>query len=181
MSEIQKLSLNNKLFCCSVVLVTNPRTTHNGSIRASGWLSFHLCLLRYSGFILKLGWSLNHNKLFSLDWKMLWDRPDTSTASFWTNKLQMLPLQNTPSTMISVKDISDYNYEGEWGSRKAQHQDYDSLISISHQRWSIDFLPNSITVKRDVLRLSTSHAHPGAWWESMKEGGKRQKAITEVL
>lgn len=56
-----------------------------------------------------------------------------------------------------------------WGSTKAQHQDYDSLISISHQRWSIDFLPKSITVKKDVPRLSKSRTHPGAWWESMKE------------
>lgn len=139
-------------------------------------------LVRYSGFILKLDWYLNHNKLFRVDGKMLWvSWPDTWTASFWTNKLQSFPLKNTPSTMISVKDISDYNYEGEWGSTKPQHQDYDSLISISHQRWSIDFLPNSITVKRDVPRLSTSHAHPGARWESTKEGGERQKAMTEVL
>lgn len=52
--------------------------------------------------------------------------------------------------MVSVKDISEYNYEARSRFTKAQHQDYDSLISISHQRWSIDLLPNRISVKRDV-------------------------------
>lgn len=67
---------------------------------------------------------------------------------------EFLPLQQqtAPTTMISAKDITDYNYEGEWESTKAQHQDYDSLISISPQNWSIDFLPESITVKRDMPR-----------------------------
>lgn len=41
------------------------------------------------------------------------------------------PPLNRPPTMISAEDISEYNYRREWGSAKAQHRDYDSLISIS--------------------------------------------------
>lgn len=97
------------------------------------------------------------------------------------HKLKFFSLQSAPTTTISAKDISDYNYEGEWESTKPQHQDYDSLISISHQRWGIDFLPKSITVKRDVPRLSKSHAHPGVRWRGGIKERKRQKAITAVL
>lgn len=88
--------------------------------------------------------------------------PETAAPSFAPT--------TTTTTSVSVKDIADFNYEGEWESTKAQHQDYDSLISISHQKWSIDFLPKSITVKRDVPRCSQRAMHTrGAWWESMKE------------
>lgn len=70
--------------------------------------------------------------------------------------------KNAAPTMVSVKDISDYNYGVRMRSTKAQHQDYDSLISISHRRGSIDFLPNSIWVKRDAPCLSKNQVHPGA-------------------
>lgn len=83
--------------------------------------------------------------------------------------------------MISAEDISDYNYRREWGSTEAQHQDYDSLISISHQRWSIDFLPKSITVKSDAPRLSKNHAHPGAWRESAGGGRTGKKKTTKKV
>lgn len=60
-------------------------------------------------------------------------------------------------------------------STKVQHQDYDSLISISHLRWSIEFLPNSIWVKRDVPCLWKNQLHPGA------RGKKSLKTTTVIM
>lgn len=42
-----------------------------------------------------------------------------------------------------------------------EHEDYDSLISKSHQRWSIDFLPNGIGVKRAAPCLSKNQVYLG--------------------
>lgn len=64
------------------------------------------------------------------------------------------------------------NYGEKWESTKAQHQDYDGLISISHQKWSIDFLPKSITIKRDVPCSAESLYTPRGMME--KHGGEEK-------
>lgn len=127
------------------------------------WQENVLCL------IMNLTVSFPHNTLFFV---------------FCTNKLHFLPSPNASPTMISVKDISDYNYEGEWGSTKGTTSGlWQSYLHIAPEvkYWF------SAKAHHSQERCATLVKEPWTPRGTMGErrggqtGKKKKKAITGVL